>query len=78
MTQESNVEDDSVVFRSTEPFTWESDVGITVKTSGDFMSVSYFKEFDDLIELVEQVQKIAGKRPLFEMDEDTANTKPQY
>ena len=69
MTQEYK----ELIFRSNGDFTWETDNGFLVKVGVDMTEVIYHREFDDLMDVLEHIQKISGCRPLFTLDDHTAN-----
>ena len=52
---------------------------ISVNVLADVTKIFHTREekFDDLIEALDYLGKLTGLRPLFEMSEVTANTKPQ-
>ena len=69
MTQEYN----ELVFKSNGDFTWETDNGFLVKVGADMTEVIYHREFDDMMDVLNHIQKICGKRPQFTIDDYTAN-----
>ena len=52
---------------------------ISVNVLADVIKIFHIREekFDDLIDALEYLGNLTGLRPLFEMSEDTANTKPK-
>ncbi len=69
MTQEYK----ELVFKSNGDFTWETDNGFLVKVGSNMTEVIYHREFDDMMDVLEHIKKISGCRPVFTLDEYTAN-----
>jgi len=69
MTQEYK----ELIFKSNGDYTWETDNGFLVKVGPNLTEVIYHREFDDLMDVLAHIQKISGCRPVFTLDEYTAN-----
>ena len=69
MTQEYK----ELIFKSNGDYTWETDNGFLVKVGPNLTEVMYHREFDDLMDVLAHIQKISGRRPVFTLDEHTAN-----
>ena len=65
--------DKEIIFESQGNHTWESREGITVKVGPNMTEVIYHREFDDMMDVLDHIQKICGKRPQFTIDDYTAN-----
>ena len=53
---------------------------ISVNVLADVTKIFHSREerFDDLMEAINYIGQLTGKRPLFEMGEATANTRAKY
>ena len=67
------VSDEEIIFEAQGNHIWESREGITVKVGPDLTEVIYHREFDDMMDVLNHIQKICGKRPQFTIDDYTAN-----
>ena len=71
---------EDIIFAPTRDFVWEA-ANIILEIRGDDIKVFRGKkrlvklQFDDLLEAIAYIQKICGKRPVFTMDDKTANIR---
>ena len=75
--------DDELVFTHDDNRMWiaVTDKGkISVNVLADVTKIFHSREerFEDLYEAIQYISQLTGKRPLFEMSSETANTKPKF
>ena len=75
--------EDELIFTHDDNRMWiaVTDKGkISVNVLADVTKIFHSREerFEDLYEALQYIKELTGQRPLFEMSEETANTKPKF